>query len=76
MKFEDLHRYWKHDNCLDVFFAISSVVSDDGIKAELFGCWCTQGIDNWWFTIDDRIKIKPEQYDSWKGYTPKGIVKL
>lgn len=68
--------YFKHDNCLDVFFAVNKVsFDDDGRKAVLKGTWCTQGVERWWFTCPARIVIRKE-YDKWEPYTPKGMPKL
>lgn len=76
MKF-DGHDYWKHDNCTDVFISVNSVAfDDDGRNAVLWVTWCTQGIFNWWFTVTGRIIIRPEHYDRWKRYEPKGDPKL
>lgn len=76
MKF-DMHLYWKHEKCKDVFFCASKVrFDDDCVNVILSGTWCTQGTAGWWFTEDDKIKVTPEQYDLWKKYTPKGRVRL
>ena len=75
MKFGN-HKYWRHQNAMDVFFCISSVAfDDDGKNAILNGWWCTQGLDGWWHTVFTTLKIKPDQYDAWYSYTPYGIQK-
>lgn len=78
MKF-DMHEFWKHENCSDVFFKPKSVVfDDDGRNAILHGHWLTQGYETWFFAPvpTARIKITPEQYPKWKPYTPIGHIKL
>lgn len=76
MKF-DTHQYWKHVRALDVFFSVNHVSFDDnGRDAILHGCWCTQGVDTWFFTHQDRIKITPHEYDNWMRYEPRGRITL
>lgn len=76
MKF-DLHKYWRHENSLDVFFSVRTVsFDDDGKNAILHGTWCTQALTRWFFTKQDRIKITPDQYPKWKRYEPRGNIKL
>ena len=72
MKF-DHHIYFKHENCVDVFFMVTTVsFDDDGRNAIIWGYWMVQGIFNYWCCSNlDRIKISPDQYDKWKSYTPK-----
>jgi hypothetical protein len=77
MKF-DMHRFWRHENFRDVFFEPTTVsFDDDGRNAILHGKWLTQGSGRWFYTpvLTARIKITPEQYNSWKAYTPRGILK-
>lgn len=75
MKF-DMHQYWKHERCRDVFFSVrQAVFDDDGRNAILRGCWLTQGVEVWLFTVEDRIKITPENYGKWHPYVPKGRFK-
>lgn len=74
MKF-DLHLFWKHENCIDIFFNPHSVY-DNSKNAILIGDWYVQGIHNYWLCQDsDIIKINPENYPKWKPYTPKGGLK-
>ena len=76
MKF-DMHKYWKHEDCLDVFFCVNHCVFDDnGKDAFLRGTWCTQMLFGWGFTVGDRIKVTPKNYPKWKPYEPKGQVYL
>lgn len=78
MKF-DMHRFWKHVNSMDVFFAISPGgvrFDDNGKDAILDGCWCTQTHEVWFFTEKARLKITPEEYLKWQVYEPKGWPKL
>lgn len=78
MKF-DMHEFWKHEECLDVFFKPTSIAFDDnGKDAILHGSWLTQGTDLWFFIFVPRarIKITPNQYGRWKPYTPRGRIKL
>ncbi len=63
--------YWKHKNCIDVFFYATWSFSD-GVNDIVNGTWATQGVNSWWFTVDDQIVIKPEQVSNWIPYTPKG----
>jgi len=68
--------YWKHENCIDVFFCVSKVsFDDDGRKAVLKGTWCTQAVGCWFFTVPARLVIRQE-YDRWKPYTPFGQPRL
>lgn len=73
MKF-DTHPYWKHDNCRDVFIAVTGVSFDDnGKDAFLWITWMTQGTASYWSTGEnDRIKVTSEHYGKWKYYEPKG----
>lgn len=71
MKF-DMHQYWKHQNCMDVFILIHSIVQDTGKVAILNVQWMIQGTAHYWATKQDRIKINPKEYAAWKPYTPKG----
>lgn len=76
MKF-DRHKYWKHNAMIDVFFCVSKVsFDDDGKKAVLKGTWCTQGVEGWWFTVPDRLMIRPPHYERWEKYYPKGKPRL
>lgn len=76
MKF-DTHKYWKHRDCVDVFFAVNHCsFDDDGRNALLHGTWCTQMMFGWGFTVRDRVVVKPVQYDKWEPYEPKGRVYL
>lgn len=76
MKF-DTHLFWKHEQCKDVFFRVTSIAFDDnGKDAFLHGSWCTQGVSLWFFTVQARIKITPEHYPKWKPYEPRGKLKL
>lgn len=76
MKF-DMHLYWKHEECVDVFISVNHVVfDDDGRNSILRGHWCTQTPNHWFFTIQDRIKITDEQYSKWHRYEPKGEIRL
>lgn len=76
MKFDN-NPYWKHKNCLDVFFNVSSTARVTyGKNIILYGTWCTQGTESWWFTISDRLNIRPDQYENWDSYEPKGRMKL
>lgn len=76
MKF-DQYKYWKHRECFDVFIAVRSVAfDDDGKNAILHVTWCTQTNEHWFFTIADRLKIVPGEYDNWLRYTPEGSPKL
>lgn len=68
-------KYWKHKDCMNVFFSAYRVQYDDGKKAVLKGTWCTQGMHNWWFTVPYKLTIR-EQYDNWMPYAPKGDPKL
>lgn len=71
-KFES-YDCWKHDNCIDVFFCVSSVVQDTGKAAILLGYWMTQGQEHYWCCSDlDRIRVAPEQYKFWQKYEPGG----
>jgi hypothetical protein len=73
----DLHKYWRHENARDVFISVNSVVfDDDGRNAILRGTWCTQAVECWFFTVQARFKITPEQYPKWRPYEPRGRVKL
>lgn len=78
MKF-DMHEFWKHEECRDVFFKPTSIAFDDnGKDAILHGSWLTQGVERWFFIFVPRarIKIPPHQYDRWKPYAPRGVIKL
>lgn len=75
MKFEK-HQYWKHVRCLDVFYSRVEVVADQGKCAILRGSWCTQGSEGWWFVQPQRLVIKPKEYDNWRPYELKGMLKL
>jgi len=72
MKFEN-YDCWKHKNCLDAFFVVSSIVQDDKNCAILNGNWAVQGVESCWFASNIcRIFIKDDQYDAWRRYEPKG----
>lgn len=76
MKFEQ-KEFWKHENCMDVFFRVREVYDDHyrgGVVAH--GTWCTQGRERWWFTYDDVIHINNENYNLWHPYEPQGKIKL
>lgn len=76
MKF-DKAKYWRHDYARDVFFCVNKVVfDDDGRTAILRGTWATQTPVSWFFTVHDRIIIRPEQYERWRPYEPKGKIRL
>ncbi len=65
--------YWKHNNCMDVFFYIISVKKDNGIEATLQGYWMIQGTVGYWTASHrDRINIGPKQYHNWRQYEPSG----
>lgn len=75
MKF-DMHLYWKHVRCRDVFLTATVVrFDDDGRNAILRGTWAIQGHTGWRFIEEARIKITPKEYDNWKPYTPAGRFK-
>lgn len=73
MKF-DMHKFWKHQDCKDVFISVRSVAfDDDGRNAIVWAPWFIQGTSGYWSaTLEDRIKITPEHYDKWKPYEPVG----
>lgn len=73
MKFDN-DRYWKHDNCVDVFISIIGIsFDDDGKSAIVNASWCVQGTASWWHTgTMGRIVIKPDHYNKWNPYEPKG----
>lgn len=72
MKFDE-HKYWKHDDCMDVFILVTGVDLDADKNTILWCTWLTQGLEGYWCADPgDRIVIKPNHYDKWKPYEPKG----
>lgn len=72
MKFDN-HKYWKHEDCMDVFISVNSIpFDDDGRHAILSVTWCVQGTASWWTCEVGRAKITPENYEKWRPYEPKG----
>lgn len=73
MKFEDDSYFFKHENCMDVFLVVDTVVMDSGNVAIIYGNWMTQGTAKYWAASNrERIKIDKDQYKRWIPYTPKG----
>lgn len=72
MKFERYTDY-KHKNCLDAFIRVSTVTIDTGEKAIVWASWMIQGTEAHWFGSNiERIFIKPDEYENWMPYEPKG----
>lgn len=70
------HSMWKHENCVDAFFYVEHVKFDNNGRATLKGLWMVQGMENYWPASDRiRLNIKPEQYNKWKLYAPKGEIR-
>lgn len=77
MKFEN-NQYWKHENCVDVFFKVDGIAFDDDNDKEprLYGHWMIQGMHNWWYASDlTMFSVKSIEFDKWKQYEPKGSQK-
>jgi hypothetical protein len=68
------HVYFKHDNCIDAFFAVERVSHDEsGRAAVVYGCWMIQGIEHFWpATHVQRLGISPKEYNNWRSYEPIG----
>ena len=71
MKFEN-NLFLKHNNCIDSFIRIKSVITDTGTKSIVWVYWMIQGVDGYWYASDvDRLFITKE-YENWSTYEPKG----
>lgn len=68
------YQFYKHENCVDAFFYVEKISFDEnGTHAIVHGNWMIQGMFSFWFGSDRvRLNIKPDQYDKWKSYNPKG----
>lgn len=72
MKFESSD-FFKHDNGIDAFLWVHTVVMDSGEAAIVHAWWLVQGVEKYWWTGESqRIFIKKDQYEHWKSYEPKG----
>lgn len=68
MKFYN-NEYFKHENCVDAFFAVFNVKRDDENVAEICGYWYVQGLHNHWCASDyECIRINDKNYSKWKKY--------
>ena len=67
--------FWRNKNFVDVFFSVTDV-SVKKKHTVIYGTWCTQGVESWWFTVPAKLSIKREDLSMWVEYVPKGRVKL
>jgi hypothetical protein len=75
MKF-DRYDFWKHQNCMDVFFFVHSAYETDMDTTYLVGNWMTQGVESYWMaTNQERVIISNKEYANWKVYEPIGVYK-
>lgn len=70
------NRYYKHEDCVNAFIYVEKVSFDEnGTHATVHAYWLTQDVDKPWFSSDRvRINIKPDHYNKWHIYEPKGDV--